>query len=145
MDTSFTSEYVVTIFCVLNVSRNFALRDTTAYESRGQLLKIARETNLPQDWQIYPAKHNDVEVCLRKAKREHVQSELLSCQKNSSKWKVIRNCIPRKESTQAVYLRDIKVIAEEIMNSFPLWVLEQLKHLRPWPSYVISRQLLPLC
>ena len=112
---------------------------------RGQLLKIARETNSPQDWQIYPAKHNDVKVCLRKAKREHVQSELLSCQKNSSKWKVIRNCIPRKESTWPVYLRDIKVIAEEIMNSFPLWVLEQLKHLRPWPSYVISRQLLPLC
>ena len=48
----------------------------------------------------------------------HVQSELISCQRNSSKWKVIRNCIPRKLSMQAVYSRDVKIIADEFNEFF---------------------------
>ena len=85
---------------------------------RDQLLKIAKETNSPQEWQTYRAKRNEVKVRLREAEREHVQSQLASCQKNSSKWKVIRNCIPRKESTQAVYSRDVKIIADEFNEFF---------------------------
>ena len=85
---------------------------------RDQLLKIAKETNSPQDWQTYRAKHNEVKVCLREAEREHVQSQLISCKKNSSKWKVIRNCIGQKESTQAGYSRDVKIIADEFNEFF---------------------------
>ena len=85
---------------------------------RDQLLKIAKETNSPQEWQTYRAKRNEVKGRLREAEREHVQSQLASCQKNSSKWKVIRNCIPRKESTQAVYSRDVKIIADEFNEFF---------------------------
>ena len=85
---------------------------------RDQLLKIAKDTNSPQEWQTYRAKRNEVKVRLREAERGHVQSQLASCQKNSSKWKVIRNCIPRKESTQTVYSRDVKVIADEFNEFF---------------------------
>ena len=98
-----------------------------------QLLKITKETSSPQDWQTYRGKRNEVKVRLREAEREHIQSQLISCHKNSSKWKVIRNCIPRKESTQTVYSRDVKIIEDELLNSFLLWELERLKHLRPWP------------
>ena len=85
---------------------------------RDQLLKIAKETNSPQDWQTYRVKRSEVKVCLREAEREHVQSQLKTCQKNSSKWKVIRNCIGQKESTQAWYSRDVKIIADEFDEFF---------------------------
>ena len=43
---------------------------------RDQLLKIAKETNSPQEWQTYHAKRNEVKVHLHEAEREHVQSQL---------------------------------------------------------------------
>ena len=46
-----------------------------------------------------------------------VQNELQQCKKNSSKWKAIRNCVPRKESTQPAYSRDLKTLADEF-NAF---------------------------
>lgn len=46
---------------------------------RDQLLKIAKETNSPQDWQTYRARRSEVKVRLREAEREHVQSQLISC------------------------------------------------------------------
>ena len=85
---------------------------------RDQLLKIAKETNSPKDWQTYRARRSEVKVRLREAEREHVQSQLIFCHKNCSKWKVIRNCIPRKETTQAVYSRDVKTIADEFNEFF---------------------------
>ena len=83
-----------------------------------QLLKIVKETNSPQDWQTYRGKRNEVKVRLREAEREHIQSQLISCYKNSSKWKVIRNCIPRKESTQTVHSRDVKIIEDKFTEFF---------------------------
>ena len=47
-----------------------------------------------------------------------VQNELQQCKKNSSKWKVIRNCAPRKESTQPAYSRDLKTLADEFNGFF---------------------------
>ena len=46
-----------------------------------------------------------------------VQNELQQCEKNNSKWKVIRNCVPRKESTQPTYSRDMKTLADK-KNAF---------------------------
>ena len=46
---------------------------------RDQLLKIAKETNSPKDWQTYRARRSEVKVRLREAEREHVQSQLISC------------------------------------------------------------------
>ena len=53
----------------------------------------------------------------REGERNFVQSERQGCKKNNSKWKVIRNCIPRKESTQLAYSRDLKTLADEC-NAF---------------------------
>ncbi len=36
----------------------------------------------------------------------------------SSKWKIIRNCIPRKETTQQVYKRDHNEVANEFNQFF---------------------------
>ena len=55
---------------------------------------------------------------LRQAEREYVQNELRSCQNASSKWKVIRRCVPRNEITQPVYTRDPKEVADEFNNFF---------------------------
>ena len=45
---------------------------------RDQLLKIAKETNSPKDWQTYRARRSEVKVRLREAERAHVQSQLTS-------------------------------------------------------------------
>ena len=41
-------------------------------DCQGELLKIAKETNSPQERQTYRAKRNEVKVRLREAEREHV-------------------------------------------------------------------------
>ena len=33
-------------------------------------------------------------------------------------WKAIRNCIPRKETTQPIYTRDVKLLANEFNEFF---------------------------
>ena len=40
------------------------------------------------------------------------------CQNTSSQWKLIRNFLPRKETTQEVYTRDVKEVAEEFNKFF---------------------------
>ena len=40
------------------------------------------------------------------------------CQNTSSQWKLIRNCLPRKEATQQVYTREVKAVAEEFNEFF---------------------------
>ena len=42
-----------------------------------------------------------------------MQEELERSQNTRSKWKVIRSCIPRRETTQQVYARDLKEVADE--------------------------------
>ena len=38
-------------------------------------------------------------------------------QNTGSQWKLIRNCLPRKEATQQVYTKEVKAVAEEF-NEF---------------------------
>ena len=85
---------------------------------RNQVLKIARETKSPCDWELYRASCKHVKTRLREAEMNFVQNELQQCKKNSSKWKVIRNCAPRKESTQPAYSRDLKTLADEFNEFF---------------------------
>ena len=39
-------------------------------------------------------------------------------QNTSSQWKLIGNCLPRKEATQQVYTREVKAVAEEFNEFF---------------------------
>jgi len=83
-----------------------------------QLLKIARETKSPCDWELYRASRKHVKTRLREAEMNFVQNELQQCKRNSSNWKVIRYCVPRKESTQPAYSRDLKTLADEFNALF---------------------------
>jgi hypothetical protein len=86
--------------------------------SKNKLLKTARCTGLPEDWQRNRASWNDVKIKLRMAERQYLQEEIHSNKKSNSMWKAIRNCIPRKEITQPVYTRDLKLLVNEFYEFF---------------------------
>ena len=59
-----------------------------------------------------------VKIKLRKAEQEYIHKEIEGCQNTGSGWKLIRKCLLRKETTQQVYTREIKVIEEEFNEPF---------------------------
>ena len=85
---------------------------------RDRLLKRARCTGLPVDWELYRDSRRVVKIKLRKAEREYINKEMEGCQNTSSQWKLIRNCLPRKETTQQVYTREVKEVAKEFNEFF---------------------------
>ena len=87
-------------------------------KNRNQLMKIAKQTRSSEDWEIYRLSRESIKARLRDSEREHAKTELKNCKKTSSMWKVIKNCIPRKEISQPVYSRDLKDMAEEFNNFF---------------------------
>ena len=85
--------------------------------NRNILLKRARQTQLSEDWEEYRSSQERVKSVLRNAEKEFIKRKLESSSNTSSKWKVIRNCIPRRECSQPVYTRDLK----EATNEFNLF------------------------
>ena len=85
---------------------------------RDRLLKRARCTGLPVDWELYRDSRQVVKIRLRKAEQEYINKEVEGCQNTSSQWKLIRNCLLRKEATQQVYTREVKAVAEEFNEFF---------------------------
>ena len=83
-----------------------------------RLLKCAHCTGLPVDWELYHDSRRVVEIRLRKAEHEYINKEMEGCQNNSSQWKLIRNCLLRKETTQQVYTREVNEVAEEFKDFF---------------------------
>ena len=77
---------------------------------RDRLLKCARCTGLPVDGELYRDSRKAVKIRLRKAEHEYINT--------SSQWKLIRNCLPRKETTQQVYTREVREVAEEFNEFF---------------------------
>ena len=49
---------------------------------------------------------------------EFIKRKLESSSTTSSKWKVVRNCIPRRECSQPVYTRDLKEVTNEFNQFF---------------------------
>ena len=86
--------------------------------NRDRLLKRARCSGLPVDWELYRDSRQVVKFRLRKAEQEYINKEMEGCQNTSSQWKLIRNCLPRKEATQQVYTREVKAVAEEFNEFF---------------------------
>ena len=70
------------------------------------------------DWELYHDSRRVVEIRLRKAEHEYINKEMEGCQNNSSQWKLIRNCLLRKETTQQVYTREVNEVAEEFKDFF---------------------------
>ena len=85
---------------------------------RDGLLKNARRTRMPLDWELYRDLREEVKTKLREAGKGYIQEELERSQNTRSKWKVIRSCIPRREKTQQVYTRDLKGVAGEFNQFF---------------------------
>ena len=99
-----------------SITRNQKSKSVNMIEGY-HLLRIARQTKSPRDWEFYRASRKHVKTCLGETERNFLQSEVQRCKKDTSKWKVIRNCIPRKESTRLAYSRDLKTLADEF-NAF---------------------------
>ena len=53
-------------------------------KNRNQLLKIAKQTRLSEDWGIYRVSRESVKARLRDSEREHAKTELKNCKKRSS-------------------------------------------------------------
>ena len=85
---------------------------------RNKNLKIARRTGLHDDWQRYRASRDDVKIKFREAKRQYLQKEIYNNKNRNSMWKAIRNCIPHKETTQPIYTRNVKPLANEFNEFF---------------------------
>lgn len=66
--------------------------------NRNILLKLG--LSLLADWEEYRSSRERVKSELRNAEKKFVKRKLESSSNTSSKWKVIRNCIPRRESSQ---------------------------------------------
>ena len=85
---------------------------------RDQAHKIAREKGALVDCQYYRDLRNDVKRVLREAEKEYVQNEVKKNQSSSERWKVIRNCIPIRETSRPAYFRDMKELATEFNEFF---------------------------
>ena len=86
-------------------------------KNRDKLHKLARRTKMTTDWDNYRVCRQAVKKALRESERKYVQNEIHKNLNRSSMWKVIRNCLPRKESTELKYSRNITELVEEF-NSF---------------------------
>ena len=86
-------------------------------KNRDKLHKLARRTKMTTDWENYRVCRQAVKKALRESERKYVQNEIHKNLNRSSMWKVIRNCLPRKESTELKYSRNITELVEEF-NSF---------------------------
>ena len=73
--------------------------------NRNFLLKRARQTQLPADWEENHSSRERVKSELINAEKEFVKRKLESSSNTSSKWKVIRNCIPHRVFPASVHKR----------------------------------------
>ena len=81
-------------------------------------MRTARSTKSTTDWEIYRKLKKEVKSKLRDAEMEYVRKQLEHNHNINSKWKIIKNCIPCKESTQQVYTKDMKEVANEFNQFF---------------------------
>jgi len=86
--------------------------------SRDGLLRHARRTGMPLNWELHRDSREEVKTKLREAEKGYTDKELECSQITRSKWKVIRSYIPRRETTQQVYTRHLKEVADEFNQSF---------------------------
>ena len=85
---------------------------------REGLLRNACCTGMPLDWELYHVLREEVKTKLREVEKGYIEEELERSQNTRLKWEVIRSCIPRRETTQQVYTRDLKEVADEFNQFF---------------------------
>ena len=70
------------------------------------------------DWEKYRALRDKVKCKLRQAEKDYAHNEIYNNPNIASVWKVIRNCVPRKETTKPSYSGDVKKLANEFNTFF---------------------------
>lgn len=88
-------------------------------KTRNMFHRIARETGQALDWDRYRSYKNQVKEKLREAERKFVHNKINNNNNNNnSLWKIIRECIPRKEISRPVYSRNVSELANEFNDFF---------------------------
>ena len=86
---------------------------------RDRHLESFRKSKNSEDWNRYKQLRNTVKISIKKAESEYVCSQIEKNKDNSkSMWKVIRGCLPSKETTKPSYRKDPELAAEEFNNFF---------------------------
>ena len=86
---------------------------------RDKMLKVFRATHNTEDWAKYKNLRNSVKFNLKNSESNYVRTQIEHCKGNPrSTWKVIKSCIPTKESTNPGYQKDHRRIAEEFNAYF---------------------------
>ena len=88
-------------------------------KTRDQWKKRAKETNDPNAWATYKNFKHEVRNEIRTAEREFINNQIQKNPNNTNNiWKAIRFCIPNKSSSQRVFSKDDKTVADEFNQFF---------------------------
>ncbi|CAB4039113.1 Hypothetical predicted protein [Paramuricea clavata] len=88
-------------------------------ELRDKKLRIFRLSRNAEDWVVYRQLRNSIKTSLRAAESNFVRNQIEEYKGNSrSMWKVIRGCLPSKDSEKPVYQKDHKKLANEFNEYF---------------------------
>ena len=80
---------------------------------RDKKLKRFKLSHHIQDWEVHEGLRNFVKVSLRIAESNYIRNQIEKYKENSrSMWKVIRGCLPEKESSKPFYKKDHNLLAE---------------------------------
>lgn len=86
---------------------------------RDKKLKLFRLSRNEEDWDVYKQLRNSVKTSLRTAESNYVRNQIEEYKGDSrSMWKVIRGCLPSKDSEKPVYQKDHKILVHEFNKYF---------------------------
>ncbi|CAB3996972.1 Hypothetical predicted protein [Paramuricea clavata] len=81
---------------------------------RDKKLRIFRLSRNAEDWDVYRQLRNSIKTSLRAAESNFVWNQIEEYEGNSrSMWKVIRGCLPSKDTEKPVYQKDHKKLDNE--------------------------------
>ncbi|CAB4040195.1 Hypothetical predicted protein, partial [Paramuricea clavata] len=88
-------------------------------KTRDRWRKRAKETNDPEAWIEYKNLKHKVRSEIRLAEREFIKDQINKIPKNTNNiWKAIRLCIPNKLSSQTIFSKDDKTVANDFNQFF---------------------------
>ena len=88
-------------------------------KTRDQWRKLARKTNDPLHWNGYRFFRQEVKREIRVAEKVPVRTQILDSNENSNSiWKIINQCLPRKQQDNFMASKDITEFANELNDFF---------------------------
>ena len=90
--------------------------------------KLAGKTNDPFHWNGYRFFRQEVKREIRVAEKVHVRTQILDSNGNSNSiWKIINQCLPRKQQDSFMACEDPTGLANEL-----IWVCNWMGQIRHW-------------